>query len=42
MPARQVLDLCIRARTLSATQALQTGVVTQVVEEEAWMKPFGN
>jgi len=35
MPARQVLDLCICARTLSATEALQTGLVTQVVEEEA-------
>jgi enoyl-CoA hydratase/carnithine racemase len=35
MPARQVLDLCIRARTLSATEALQMGLVTQVVEEKA-------
>lgn len=35
MPARQVLDLCIRARTLSANEAFQTGLVTQVVEEEA-------
>ncbi|MES2730517.1 MAG: enoyl-CoA hydratase-related protein [Bacteroidota bacterium] len=31
MPARTVLDLCIRARTLSAAEALQTGLISEVV-----------
>lgn len=31
MPARTVLDLCLRARTLSAAEALEIGLVTNVV-----------
>ncbi|MFD1142601.1 enoyl-CoA hydratase-related protein [Larkinella insperata] len=31
MPARTVLDLCLRARTLSAAEALKIGLVTEVV-----------
>ncbi|GAB3269068.1 enoyl-CoA hydratase [Larkinella harenae] len=31
MPARTVLDLCLRARTLSATDALAVGLVTNLV-----------
>ena len=31
MPARTALDLCLRARTLSATDALSVGLVTDVV-----------
>lgn len=31
MPARTALDLCLRARTLSATDALSVGLVTEVV-----------
>lgn len=31
MPARTALDLCLRARTLSATDALSVGLVTSVV-----------
>jgi enoyl-CoA hydratase/carnithine racemase len=31
MPARRLLDLCMRARTLSADEALQLGLVTEVV-----------
>ena len=31
MPARTALDLCLRARTLSATEALAIGLVTSVV-----------
>jgi len=34
MPARTVLDLCIRARTLSAAEARQTGLVSLVVEAD--------
>jgi enoyl-CoA hydratase/carnithine racemase len=34
MPARAVLDLCIRARTLSAQEALQVGLVSAVVAPE--------
>jgi enoyl-CoA hydratase/carnithine racemase len=30
MPARQALDLCLRARTLTATEALTAGLVTEV------------
>ncbi|GIV34453.1 MAG: enoyl-CoA hydratase [Chitinophagales bacterium] len=32
MPARQLLDYCMRAKTLSAEEALKLGLVTQVVE----------
>ena len=31
MPYRQALDLCLRAKTLSATNALKIGLVTDVV-----------
>jgi len=31
MPARQLLDLCIRAKTLNAQEALKLGLATQVV-----------
>ena len=31
MPARTALDLCLRARTLSATEAMEIGLVTEVV-----------
>ncbi|WP_421827956.1 enoyl-CoA hydratase-related protein [Larkinella sp.] len=31
MPARTVLDLCLRARTLSAVEAREVGLVTEVV-----------
>lgn len=34
MPARTVLDLCLRARTLSAPEALQLGLVTELVKKE--------
>lgn len=34
MPARTVLDLCLRARTLSATDALAIGLVTEVVSSD--------
>lgn len=34
MPARPALDLCLRARTLSATDALSVGLVTNVVPAE--------
>ena len=34
MPARTVLDLCMRARTLSAIEAQQVGLVTAVVEPD--------
>lgn len=33
MPARSALDLCLRARTLSATDALSVGLVTEVVPD---------
>ncbi|MGA0556947.1 enoyl-CoA hydratase/isomerase family protein [Larkinella sp. VNQ87] len=33
MPARKALDLCLRARTLSAAEALDVGLVTQIVAE---------
>ena len=32
MPMRQVIDLCMRAKTLSATEAEKTGLVSKVVE----------
>lgn len=35
MPARKLLDLCMRARTIDAAEALQLGLVTQVVPLEA-------
>lgn len=31
MPARQAIDLCVRGRTVSATEALALGLATQVV-----------
>lgn len=31
VPARQLLDLCMRAKSLTATQALELGIATQVV-----------
>ncbi|MGV3559888.1 enoyl-CoA hydratase-related protein [Larkinella arboricola] len=34
MPARTALDLCLRARTLSATEALRIGLVTEVVSPD--------
>lgn len=34
MPPRQALDLCIRARTLSAAEALQCGLVSSVTNPE--------
>ncbi|WP_234736008.1 enoyl-CoA hydratase-related protein [Tellurirhabdus bombi] len=34
MPARTVLDLCLRARTLSASEAHQLGLVTEFVKKE--------
>ena len=34
MPARQALDLCMRASTLSAVEAQQLGLVTEVVKAE--------
>ncbi|GAB3328840.1 enoyl-CoA hydratase [Larkinella ripae] len=34
MPARKALDWCLRARTLSAPEALETGLVTEVVSPE--------
>ncbi|HWB63963.1 MAG TPA: enoyl-CoA hydratase-related protein [Chitinophagales bacterium] len=34
MPARQVLDFCMRARTVNAVEAAQLGLVSQVVEKE--------
>lgn len=34
MPARTALDLCLRAQTLSATDALAVGLVTEVVSAE--------
>lgn len=34
MPARTALDLCLRAKTLSATNALAIGLATHVVPEE--------
>ncbi len=34
MPARTVLDWCLRAKTLTATQALEAGLLTHVVENE--------
>jgi enoyl-CoA hydratase/carnithine racemase len=33
MPARTVLDLCIRAKTLNATEAERNGLVSKVVEQ---------
>ncbi len=33
MPARTVLDLCIRAKTLSATDAEKIGLISKVVEQ---------
>ena len=33
MPARTVLDLCIRAKTLNATDAERNGLVSKVVEQ---------
>ncbi len=35
VPARQLLDLCMRARTIYADEALTLGIATQVVEPEA-------
>jgi enoyl-CoA hydratase/carnithine racemase len=35
MPARTALDLCLRARTLSATEAREIGLVTEVVSVNA-------
>ena len=35
MPARQALDLCMRAATLSAVEAQQLGLVTEVVKAES-------
>lgn len=35
MPARKILDLCMRGLTLSAQQAYELGLVTQVVPKEA-------
>ncbi|GAA4407998.1 enoyl-CoA hydratase [Nibrella viscosa] len=34
MPARTVLDLCLRAKSIPATRALQLGLVTEVAEAE--------
>ena len=34
MSARQLLDLCIRAKTLSAQEAKEIGIVTDIVREE--------
>ncbi|GAA4468137.1 enoyl-CoA hydratase [Nibrella saemangeumensis] len=34
MPARTVLDLCLRARSIPASRALQLGLVTEVAEAE--------
>lgn len=34
MPARTALDLCLRARTLSAAEALKVGLVTDIVAAE--------
>ncbi len=35
MPARKALDLCLRARTLTTTDALTLGLVTEIVSAEA-------
>ncbi len=35
MPARTVLDLCIRAKTLTATEAEKNGLVSKVVEQNS-------
>ena len=35
MPARKALDLCLRARTLTTTDALIIGLVTEIVSAEA-------
>jgi enoyl-CoA hydratase/carnithine racemase len=34
MSARQLLDLCIRAKTLSAKEAKEIGIVSEVVDTE--------
>ncbi|MDB5284932.1 MAG: enoyl-CoA hydratase [Bacteroidota bacterium] len=34
MPARTVLDFCIRAKSMTATEAEKTGLVSKVVEKE--------
>lgn len=34
MPKRQVIDLCMRARTLNSTEAEKIGLVSKVVEKE--------
>ncbi len=34
MPARTVLDWCMRAKTLSATEAQQAGLLTHIVKDE--------
>jgi len=34
MPPRTVLDLCIRAKTLTATEAEKTGLVSKIVEQD--------
>lgn len=38
MPARTALDLCLRARTLSAPEAQSTGLVTSVVPAEGLLQ----
>jgi methylglutaconyl-CoA hydratase len=42
MPARQALDLCLRARALSAADALALGLVTEVVPVEGLDKAVKN
>lgn len=42
MPARRALDLCLRARTLSAADALALGLVTEVVVAEDLGKSVKN
>lgn len=41
MPARTALDLCLRARTLPAAEALKIGLVTQVVAADKLEKAVG-
>jgi enoyl-CoA hydratase/carnithine racemase len=41
MPARQALDLCMRAPKLTAAQAAQYGIVTRVVEDAAALQQAG-
>lgn len=43
MPARTALDLCLRARTLTAAEAKQAGLVTEVTDSvglDAWVRSW--